>query len=204
MNYLDIIILAVVGFFLAWGIKKGIVKTLAGVIGFILAMIIATAMMGMTADILHNLFNMNKGAAYILSYVLLFIGVMLICYAAANVILKLFTITSTRWLDRLGGGILGFLVGSLIVSAVLVALSFFTFTERMLPEKDKSLLYPYARSFFPEFYNLIVKLKPRVLGAKTFQDITGDILEGQPEDALKKTQAGRDLLEYLEKLKSGK
>lgn len=201
MNYLDIIILTVVGFFLAWGIKKGIVKTLAGVIGFILALIIATAMMGMTADILHNLFNMNKGAAYILSYVLLFIGVMLICHAAANVILKLFTITSTRWLDRVGGGILGFLVGSLIVSSVLVALSFFTFTERMLPEKDKSLLYPYARNFFPEFYNLIVKLKP---AAKTFQDITGDILEGQPEDALKKTQAGRDLLEYLEKLKSGK
>ena len=201
MNYLDIIILTVVGFFLAWGIKKGIVKTLAGVIGFILAMIIATAMMGMTADILHNLFNMNKGAAYILSYVLLFIGVMLICYAAANVILKLFTITSTRWLDRVGGGILGFLVGSLIVSAVLVALSFFTFTERMLPEKDKSLLYPYARNFFPEFYNLIVKLKP---AAKTFQDITGDILEGQPEDALKKTQAGRDLLKYWEKHKPGK
>jgi len=201
MNYLDIIILAVVGFFLAWGIKKGIVKTLAGVIGFILAMIIATAMMGMVAGILHNLFNMNKGAAYILSYVLLFIGVMLICYAAANIILKLFTITSTRWLDRVGGGILGFLVGSLIVSSVLVALSFFTFTERMLPEKEKSLLYPYARSFFPEFYNLIVKLKP---AAKTFQDITGDILEGQPEDALKKTQAGRDLLKYWEKLKPGK
>lgn len=193
MNYIDIIILTVVGFFIAWGIKKGIIKTLAGVIGFILAMIIATAMMGMVAGVLHNLFNMNKGAAYVLSYVLLFIGVMLICHSAANVILKLFTITSTRWLDRVGGGILGFLVGSLIVSSILVILSFFTFTERM----DKSLLYPYARNFAPGFYNLIP-------AAKTFQDITGDILDGQPEDALKKTQAGRDLLKYWEKHKPGK
>ncbi|KPK95678.1 hypothetical protein AMJ80_04270, partial [bacterium SM23_31] len=201
MNYLDIVILAVVGFFTFWGIKKGLTKTLIGVIGFILALSIATGMMGTIAGIMHNLLNINKGAAYILSFLLLFVGVLLICSAIAYIILKTFTITSTRWIDRISGGILGFLIGNLILSTVLVMLSFFSFSEQLMPGKEKSFLYPYAKGFFPGFYNLMVKLKP---SSKTFQNITEDILNGQPEEALKRTQAGRDLLKYWEKLKPEK
>jgi len=197
MNYLDIVILAIVGFFLIRGIKSGLVNTLTGVVSFILALIIATGMMSTAAGFLQTYIRMDKEISYIIGYVVLFVGTLLVFKLAANVILKVFTITSMRWVDRIGGGLFGFFIGSMIVSSILVALSFFSFTERLLPERNQSYLYPYTKEFFPVVYNIVVKLKPAAL---SFQEISEDILEGKTLDALKKSQAGRELIEYWNKL----
>ena len=140
---------------------------------------------------------MDKDISYIVGYVILFVGTLLILKLVANVILKVFTITSLRWVDRIGGGMFGLFIGSMIVSSVLVALSFFSFTERMLPERNQSFLYPYTKEFFPVVYNIVVKIKPASL---SFQEIAEDILEGKTVEALKKSQAGRELIEYWDKL----
>lgn len=197
MNYLDIAIAAIVGFFLVRGVKSGLVNTLTGVVSFILALIISTGMMSTAAGILQNYIRMDKDISYIVGYVILFIGTLLLFRLAANVILKVFTITSMRWVDRIGGGVFGFFIGGMIVSSVLVGLSFFSFTEHLLPERDKSYLYPYTKDFFPAVYNIVVKVKPAAL---SFQEITEDILDGKTIDSLKKSQAGRELIEYWDKL----
>lgn len=197
MNYLDIAIAAIIGFFLVRGIKNGLVNTLTGVVSFILALIIATGMMSAIADILQNYIGMDKDISYIIGYVILFVGTLLFLRLAANVILKVFTITSMRWVDRIGGGLFGLFIGGMIVSSVLVALSFFSFTEQMLPERNKSFLYPYTKDFFPVVYNIVVKVKPAAL---SFQEIKEDILKGKTVEALKKSQAGRELIKYWDKL----
>jgi len=197
MNYLDIAITAIVGFFLVRGVKSGLVNTLTGVISFILALIIATGMMSTAAGYLQAYIRMDKEISYIVGYVILFVGTLLVFKLAANVILKVFTITSMRWVDRIGGGLFGLFIGGMIVSSVLVALSFFSFTEKLLPERNQSFLYPYTKEFFPVVYNIVVKLKP---ASQSFQEITEEILDGKGVEALKKSQAGRELIEYWDKL----
>jgi len=113
------------------------------------------------------------------------------------VLVKLFTVTSTRWVDRIGGGLFGFLIGNLLVSAVLIALSFFSFTDRMLPEKENSLLYSYSRNFFPTLYDYVVKLKP---SAKLFEEIVEEILDGNVLETLQKTEAGREVLKNMKRI----
>ncbi|MFC1553946.1 CvpA family protein [candidate division KSB1 bacterium] len=198
MNYIDIIIAVVVGLLTARGLQKGLVKSLMGIIGFFLALVLSVALMGSLAEFMHSVFHIWKGVAYFLSFVLLFVSVVLICKTIASVIVKFFTITSTRWVDRIGGGVFGFLIGSLLISAVFVLLSFFSFTERLLPETENSALYPYAKNFFPAAYDLVVRVKP---AARSFKDITGDILDGKTDDVLKRSEAGRELLKYWEELK---
>lgn len=201
MNYLDLVIAAIVGFFMVRGIRKGLINTLTGVLSFILALIISTGLMGTAAGILQDYLRFSKDVSYVVGYLVLFIGTILLFRGVANVILKIFTITSLRWVDRLVGGLLGLMIGGLIVSSVLVSLSFFSFTDTLLPERDESLLYPYARGFFPAFYNIVIKVKP---AASTFQELTEDILKSKPLEALRRTDAGRELLEYWDKLKKDK
>jgi len=197
MNYLDIIILSVAGVGVAWGVNKGFVKTFAGVVGFFAALFIATALVGTIAQNMQEVLNFGKGTAYVLGYVVLFFAVILIFKLAAHVVLKLFEITSTRWVDRAGGGLFGFVIAGLLLSLVFGILSFFSFTERLLPERQNSFLYPYARNFFPAIYDLSTNVRP---AAQTVQDITSEILEEKPREVLEKTEAGRSVLKYIEKL----
>ncbi|MFC1729910.1 CvpA family protein [candidate division KSB1 bacterium] len=198
MNYIDIIIIVVIGLFVARGVQKGLVNTLTGVVSFITALFVATGMVGNFAQAVQSALGTNKGISYILAYVTLFFSVLLLFRLIAHIILKFFEITSTRWIDRIGGGVFGFLISSLLVSVIFLALSFFTFTERLMPERDNSFLYPYARDFYPVVYDLFVRIGPT---AQSFQDITAEFLRDQPQEALRKTEAGRAFLEYLEKIK---
>jgi len=191
MNYIDIIIAGVVGYFLYWGMKKGLIKTLAGIIGLFAALFIATTFMNVIADFLRVSLHFNKVFSYVFSYLALFVGTIFIFRFTANLIVKLFTVTSTRWIDRAGGGVFGFLLGSMIISAFFVFFSYFTITEKLLPERDSSMLYPYALSFFPAAYDIISDLGPV---AKKFRDISEDILKDEPKEILERTHAGRDIL----------
>ncbi len=197
MNYLDIIILAVVGFFLYRGVKKGLIKTFSGIFGFFAALIIATGFMGDFASLIRSAVNINTGIAYLLSYLLLFFGVLFIFKFLSTMLVKLFTVTSTRWVDRIGGGVLGFLLGGLIVSSVLVLLSFFSFSEKLLPEAENSLLYRPAKRFAPAVYDAVVNFGPL---SKKFTNITEDILKGQPAEMLQRSRAGRELLDYWDRI----
>ncbi len=196
MNYLDIVIVAVVVCFLVLGVRKGIVTMCMGIAGFVLALITATGLMGIFSRVIQDFTEMPKGFAYVFSYILLFFSVLLVVRGITNVLVKLFTVTSTRWVDRIGGGLFGFLIGNLLISAVLIALSVFSFTDHMLPEKENSLLYLYSRNFFPTLYNYVVKLKP---SAKSFQEIVEEIFYGDVLETLEKTEAGREALKNLKR-----
>lgn len=199
MNYIDIIIVVVVGLFVLNGVRKGLVKMLANIIGLVAGIIVATGLMKPAAELLMRIINMNTGIAFIVSFAALFIGIVLLFKVIAGLIQKLFEVTSTRWIDRAGGGVFGFLIGGLIISMVFMALSFFSFTDSLLPQREKSLLYPYTRDFSPAIYNLFSKVRPK---ADSFQDIISDIFKDLPLDKLLKTEAGRNFRNYTDKLKN--
>ena len=191
MNYLDIIIAVVVVYFIVLGVRKGIVTMFMGIAGFILALITATGLMSLFSGILQELTGMPKGLGYIISSILIFFFVLLVCRGITNIILKLFTITSTRWIDRVGGGIFGFCIGGLIVSALLIMLTFIPFSDRLLPGKENSLLYPCALNFFPAIYDNVVILKP---SAKSFQEIVEDIINGDLLESVNISHTDRGII----------
>lgn len=198
MNYLDLIILTVVGIFVARGLNKGLIKSVGGVIGFVASLIIATAMVGTLANIMTDFLGINIGVSYLISYILLFVGLIFVFKFVVHIFEKMFEITLlTMWVNKAGGGFLGFLMGSLLVSSVLVFLAFFPFTDRLLPEKENSFLYPYAHQFFPVTYDVFSRITP---ATQRFNEILEDMLKSEPIESLKNYQAGRDLLEYWDEI----
>jgi len=168
MNYVDCIILIVVGGFTIKGLLKGFVKEVGGVVGLILAFTIAATQIGTGAEFLQSAFKINPGISYIFGFVAIFIIVLLAVKIVENILLKIFQITSTVWIDKIGGGVFGFLFGYLIIAVIIVLLSIVPFSETIKKEQNSSKLYPYAEYFSRPLFNFALKINP---GAKKINSI---------------------------------
>jgi len=95
----------------------GIVKILFTVVGLILGVFLAGHYSGSLADKLT--FISDARTANIVAFILIMIVVMIIAAILAFVIKKVAEKVLLGWINRLGGAVLGLLLGMIIVAAVL-------------------------------------------------------------------------------------
>jgi len=184
MNYVDLFILIIVGFFTLKGLLKGMIKEVGGIVGLFLAFIIASTQIGKGADFLKSVFKINPGVSYILGFIALFLAVIIAVKILEGFLLKIFKLTSTEWIDKIGGGILGFLFGTLIIAVLIVLLTFVPFSGSLEREQDTSTLYPYAEFISKPLFNLSLRVNP---GAKRLKSIIEEEIKGKiPEINLDK------------------
>lgn len=119
MNWLDailVIFLILSGFL---GLKRGLVKTIVPVIGLIAGVVVA----GRYYDALaHRVFSSHSTAAYVLAFAIIVLLFLVVAAILAIALQKALSLVLLGWLDRLAGGILGLLLGSLIAGAILALL----------------------------------------------------------------------------------
>lgn len=117
MNWLDIVILIflIVPAFI--GFRAGLIKSLLTIIGGIVGLILAGRLYESFAGVLT--FISNEGAAKVVAFAIIFIGVMIIAAILAAVLKKLVSLVMLGWLNKLGGAILGLLLGGLFWGAIL-------------------------------------------------------------------------------------
>jgi len=122
MNWIDIVILAILLLISSLGSGIGVIRAACVFGTFILATIVASRASVIFAALLAKLMY-NRELGYIISFaavfVLTFIGLSFICSA----IKKMAQFAPLRWIDRGIGGILGFLAGSILVGLALVYLT---------------------------------------------------------------------------------
>jgi membrane protein required for colicin V production len=117
MNWLDIVLLIIMAVFTVMGIKQGIIKVLFTLVGGIVGVILAGRFSESLGDKLS--FISNSGTAKIVAFVLILVVVMIIAAILAMVIKKIAETILLGWINRLGGGILGLVLGALFCGAVL-------------------------------------------------------------------------------------
>ena len=186
MNYVDLFILIIVGFFTIKGLLKGMVKEVGGVVGLILAFIIASTQIGKGAQFLQSTLKINPGVSHILGFIAIFLAVLLVVKIVESFLLKIFKLTSTIWIDKIGGGILGFLFGFLIIAFIIVLLSIVPSSESLKKEQNDSLLYPYAEYFSKPFFSLALSINPGAQRIKSI--IEKEIREKIPDIKLDKIE----------------
>ncbi len=121
MNWLDIVILVILTVFTFLGLKRGLIQAVVPLFGLILAIYLAGRLQDSLADSLS--FIDNQSVANIVAFGLILGGVFLIVCIIALVIQKAVSITFLGWLDRQGGATLGFVVGWLICSMIVVVVA---------------------------------------------------------------------------------
>ena len=112
----DIIILVIIAVPTFIGLKVGIVKALLIVVGGIVGVVLA----GRFADDLGSVFSKTGEAwANILAFAVILLAVLIIASIIARLVKLALSAVLLGWVNRLGGAVLGFILGVIFCSAIL-------------------------------------------------------------------------------------
>jgi membrane protein required for colicin V production len=117
MNWLDIILLVLLVVPTLIGLKIGIIKAVLTVIGIIVGVVLAGRFYEPLANVLS--FISNEGVAKIVAFAIILIVVMILAAIGATLIKKVISAVLLGWVNRLGGAILGLLLGIIFCGALL-------------------------------------------------------------------------------------
>jgi membrane protein required for colicin V production len=117
MNWLDIIILILIVVPTLIGLKIGIIKTLFTVAGIIVGVVLAGRFSESFGGALT--FISDPGWARVAAFAIILIGVMVIASVLAAVLKNVVSAVLLGWVNRLGGAILGFILGFFFCGALL-------------------------------------------------------------------------------------
>ena len=124
MNPFDILIIVILGYSLVRGLFRGLVKELASIIGVLGGFYAAYTYYNLLADLLAGLIH-DTSYLNILSFLIIFCGVLIIVGVLGVIIKYLLNIAFLGWVDRIGGVVFGVLKGVLIVSILFITLTAF-------------------------------------------------------------------------------
>ncbi len=131
MNALDIFFVVALGFFLFRGIYRGLVLEVASIGGLIAGFLAANRFYMDVYPWVQEIIN-NETWAQIISYLSIFLVSMAAVALLAFFLRNLLRMLMLGWLDRLGGGLLGFIKAGLICCIALMLLTVFLPAEHSL------------------------------------------------------------------------
>ena len=111
----DIIILVIIAIPTFIGLKVGIVKTLLIVVGGIVGIILA----GRYSDQLGAVFS-DEAWAKVVAFAIILLAALLVASIIAKLVKWALSAVLLGWVNRLGGAVLGFILGAFFCSAILV------------------------------------------------------------------------------------
>jgi membrane protein required for colicin V production len=117
MSWLDIVIVVAIGVTTFIGVKKGVIKIALTLAGLIVGIVLAGRYYAPFSQ--HLTFISQPSLAKVAAFAIIFIGVMLIATLLARLVKWAASTIMLGWVDRLAGGILGFIVGAMFCGAFL-------------------------------------------------------------------------------------
>jgi membrane protein required for colicin V production len=146
------------------GLWKGLLAEMAGLVSLLLGLFVAVKFSGFTAKLLEGHVSWNPKYIAITAFAITFIAVVAGVILLGKVATKLASFAALGWVNRLFGGIFGFLKMVLILS---VSLNFFlkinsnnTFAEQKTLDKSlffypilkvSNTIFPVLEEWFAEF-----------------------------------------------------
>jgi membrane protein required for colicin V production len=117
MNWLDIVIIVGLVISLLIGLKMGLIHVLFLLVGVIVGVILAGQYSGSLAAKLTII--PDAGIAGIVAFIIIMVATLLVAMLLAFIIRKIFKAALLGWLDRVGGAVLGVLMGAIFIGAIL-------------------------------------------------------------------------------------
>jgi membrane protein required for colicin V production len=117
MNWLDIVILVLIVIPAVAGLRFGIIKILFTVVGIIVGVVLAGQFSGSLAGMLT--FIKDPGWAKIAAFAFIMIAVLILAGVAAGLLSSILSAILLGWVNRLGGAVLGIVLGGIFCGAIL-------------------------------------------------------------------------------------
>jgi membrane protein required for colicin V production len=153
MNLLDLLILIPIVWGCIRGFSKGLIIELATLAGMVLGIIAAYYFSERVSDFFSGYFTIGPSSMKILSYVLIFLAVLLISWIIGKIITKLVDMVMLGWLNKLLGAIFGLLKGVLVSAIIVLAIVYFDKNEKLITRqaKEKSMFFRALSAIIPDY-----------------------------------------------------
>jgi len=153
MNLLDLLILIPIVWGCIRGFSKGLIIELATLAGMVLGIIAAYFFSARVSDFFSGYFTIGPSAMKILSYVLIFLAVLLIFWIIGKIITKLVDMVMLGWLNKLLGAIFGMAKGVIIAALLLLVIVYFDKNEKVITRqaKENSMFYQALSAIIPDY-----------------------------------------------------
>ena len=141
MNPFDVFIILIVGYSIVRGLFRGLVKEVSSIIGVLGGFYAAYSYFPMVAKLLSGIIQ-EESYLNILSFMIIFCGILLLISILGVVIKYLLNIAFLGWIDRICGVGFGLIKGVLIITVIFIILT--TFLSKGTPLIKKSILAPHV------------------------------------------------------------
>lgn len=185
MNWVDLVLAAVIVFNVGLGIAHGIfreVLSLAGIVIGIFAGIKGYEAIGWHVE---GFLGTGPGVANLVAFVLIFAVIVGVFYYLGHLLHKAAAKLFVSWLDRTGGGVFGVVKGLLFASVISLVLALFPFTDKLENDLNTSIIGPQVVKFAPALYGTVMGWVRG--GDYEGLDITS-LLKSYAEDAAEETE----------------
>lgn len=144
MNYLDIIVIVPVLWFMYKGFKNGLIKEIASLAALLFGLWIAVSFSHYLEVILEEKTNIDENYLPLLAFALVFILVVVLINLLSKALNKLVKAISLEWLNKTCGIVFGGVKAIIILSAILFLVNQFLVIKLGLISEDvlsKSMFY---------------------------------------------------------------
>lgn len=172
MNFIDLIIIAVVVIGFILGFKDGFVRKLIGITGFIVAIILAVLLSNSFGKFIESVFGIEYYLAELLGGVLVFVAIMIVTTILKRVVHPFDKVNNL--INQLVGGFVGVIQLLFLMSAILLLLNIFDFPNKKT--QNSSILYKYAYGIIPTSINFLKDYTPNT------EDLIKDYINHKDSD----------------------
>lgn len=124
INYLDVVLLAILVLFTARGLYRGFLDEVTGLVGLVLGIYVAGRYYEEVGRRVAGFFQ-DAAWTYVVAYVLIVCVAMLGTALVANVLQKVLSVACAAWLNNLAGAVAGSVKGFLICAVLVWLLQYF-------------------------------------------------------------------------------
>ncbi len=163
MSLFDLALLLILFGFIWFGLWNGLIRTLGGIIGLVLAVFIASRWYEDLALKLLSFLGDNLSLARILAFVIIFIAAQFIIISLLKVVNKIFSFPILKTLNGLAGAVFGLIEGALLLGLILYFSTKFplgsNWEELLNTSKIASVLIGFGKILFPLIPEAVKQIK---------------------------------------------
>ena len=156
MNWVDIVIIIYLCLSVISGFMQGLIRTVLSIIGLIVGIILAAHFYKQLGDVLT--FISNKNVADVVAFVFILLVVMGIAALIAWILRSLIKAIMLGWVDKIGGAVLGLILGALSISAILAIIEKVSNSSLITDSKFAAFFldkFPLILTFLPGDFSTI-------------------------------------------------
>ena len=156
MNWVDIVIIIYLCLSVLSGFMQGLIRTVLSIIGLIVGIILAAHFYKQLGDALT--FISNKNVADVVAFVFILLVVMGIAALIAWFLRSLIKAIMLGWVDKIGGAVLGLILGALSISAILAIIEKVSNSSLITDSKFAAFFldkFPLILTFLPGDFSTI-------------------------------------------------